>query len=102
MCQRGGELLAELDAGKVELSKVKKDELPVVLQKLSGEELKNYVAKQQETRTNLLAQIAALDKKRQDYIDTEKKRRATEGKTDSFDAKVAEMINTQAARKGIN
>jgi len=45
--------------------------------------------------------VTELSKKREDYIAAENKRLAADGKGDAFDAKVAETLKTQAAKKGI-
>ena len=99
--QGGGELLDSLASGQVKLESLKKDELPPDLQKLDGQELKAEIAKRREARAAIEAQIKTLSQERDDYITQEKKRLAAGSKLDSFDQKVASMIQAEAARKGI-
>ena len=88
--------------GKLDFAKVKKEELPEDLQKLSPEELKKYVETQKKKRDELQAKMVTLNKQRDDYIEAERKKASATGVTNSFDAKVTEAIRTQAARKGIS
>jgi Mg-chelatase subunit ChlD len=99
--QGGGELLDALDEGRIKLDAVKKSELPPELRKLSDDELRAYVEKQQAERTELKKKLAGLLNKRSEHIEAEKKRLAEGGIKDSFDEKVQETIRVQAARKGI-
>ncbi len=99
--QGEGELLDELKTGKTKLESVKKDQLPAEWQKLSDADLKTEIEKKQKERAELQTRIQELSKKREDYMAQERKRLTADGKTDSFDAKVAETIKAEAARKGI-
>jgi Mg-chelatase subunit ChlD len=99
--QGDGELLDSLANGKLKMESLKKDELPVELQKLGDKELKAELEKKQKQRAELQSQIQRLNKEREDFIAQEKKRLAAGGKADSFDQKVTEMIHAEAARKGI-
>ena len=54
-----------------------------------------------EERKKLQRQIDDLLKQRAAFVIKEKKRQAKDGKIDSFDLKVKEIIKSQAARKGI-
>jgi len=99
--QGEGELLDALRENKVKLADVKMDELPEELQKLSTEELKAYVEKQQALRTEIGAKIATLVKERDAYITAERKKLAAAGKTDSFDEQVSRSLREQAAKKAI-
>ena len=99
--QGSGELVDALKDGTVKLEDVKKEDLPEELRKLSADELKAYVAKQQAEREALQKKIAELNKQRDAHILAEQKRLAAAGKGDAFDEKVNETIRTQAARKGI-
>ena len=99
--QGGGELLDNLNSGKVKLESVEKDKLPADLQKLDTAELKAEIGKRQKERATVQEQIQKLSKEREEYIAAERKRQAEAGKGDSFDEKVAASIRTEAARKGI-
>jgi len=100
--QGEGELLDALANGKLKLAEVKKDQLPAELQKLSAPELQAAVEKKQKERADLQVEIAKLGKQREEYLAQERQRLAKSGKADSFDEKVASILHTQAARKGID
>lgn len=95
------ELLDSLANGKLKLADLKKDQLPVEMQKLSEAELKSAVEKKQKERAELQAQITKLGKQREEYLTQERQRLAAAGKADSFDEKVGQTIRAQAAKKGI-
>jgi hypothetical protein len=95
------ELLNALDAGRVRLDSVKKEQLPEELRKLDDAALKAEIAKRQKDRGELQAQVQKLTKAREDFLAQERKRLAATGKADSFDQTVAQTIRVQAARKGI-
>jgi Mg-chelatase subunit ChlD len=99
--QGEGELLDSLAAGRVSLSSVKKDELPADLQKLDEPQLKAKIEEKQKERAELQGKIQQLAQQRENYLAAERNRLAASHKSDSFDAKVASFIQTQAARKGI-
>jgi hypothetical protein len=77
-------------------------QLPDEYQKLRKDELRHRIENARSKRAELQKQVIELSKKREDYIAQENKRLAAEGKSDAFDAKVAETLRTQAAKKGIN
>ena len=97
--QGRGDLLADMAEGAVKLEAVKAADLPPEMQKMTTDERKAYVAKQQEKRAALNKQLEELARKRADFIEAEKKRLAAEGKGDAFDLKVEETIKEQAKRK---
>jgi Mg-chelatase subunit ChlD len=99
--QGEGELLDSIAAGKLKLESVDKNQLPPDLQKLDDKNLKSEIEKKQHERGELQAQIQKLAKERDDFIAKEQKRLAASGKGDSFDQKVADMIRSEAAKKGI-
>ena len=94
--QGSGDLVADLEAGVVDLSKVAKDDLPPEMQRLSLAEQRAYVQARQSERGALNARLERLAKQRASWIEAELRR--TSGTGDSFDRAVSEMINAQAAR----
>jgi Mg-chelatase subunit ChlD len=97
--QGRGDLIDDLRHGHVKLDDVKKEQLPENLQKMTPEELKAHLEKQSAERSKIQNKVTELGKKRQDFIDAERKRLEAEtGKTDSFDAKVSEIVREQASR----
>ena len=77
--------------------KLRKDELPAVLQGLSLEEQKLYLARQQTARDKLNRRLAELSLRRASYLEQEQKRLAGTG--DCFDRKVGEILSSQLEHK---
>jgi hypothetical protein len=96
--QGSGDLVAAYGEGSVDPSRVDAKLLPPEMQKMTPPERSRYIAKQKETRDRLNGTLAALSKKRADYIDAELKRRTAQGAGDAFDTKVAEIIAAEARR----
>ena len=96
--QGRGELLADMTDGTVDLKKLKEDELPPEMRKMSAAERKEYIEKQQAKRDALNQQLADLVRKRTDFIGQERNRLAKEGKGDAFDLKVEETVREQIKR----
>lgn len=94
--QGAGDLVADLEAGTVDLAKIAKDDLPPEMQRMSLAEQRVYVQARQEERDALNARLEKLSRQRAEWIEAELARRGGTG--DSFDRSVAEMINAQAAR----
>lgn len=81
------------------LKNVRDDQLPKELRGKSKDEQKAIVEKMKQKRQNLQQQINAIQKKREQYINEENKKRAASG--DSFDSEVVESIHKQAAEVGL-
>jgi hypothetical protein len=96
--QGRGDLISDVRENAVELDKVKVEELPENMQKMSAEERKDYLKKQGEERDKLTARVNELSKQRQQVIEAENKK-LNNGKGDAFDAKVTEIVNGQVNRK---
>ena len=99
--QGGGDLLDGLISGKVKLDRLDSKKLPQEMQTLSPDARKAYLKTKRVERDKVQARISDLSKKRQAFIDAENKKRASAGKGEAFDLKVAEAIREQAKRKGI-
>lgn len=97
--QGRGDLLNDVKEGSVKLESVKDEELPAEMRTLGKEERAKYVAEKQKERDALNAKLGDLTRQRATFIEQETKRLASAGKGDSFDEKVAEIVNTQADRK---
>jgi hypothetical protein len=96
--QGSGDLVADSAEGRVDMAKLKKDELPPEMQKMTPAQRTAYVADQQKKRDTLNAKLTDLARKRADYIEKEQKRLAAAGGGDSFDTKVVEIVTEQASR----
>lgn len=97
------DLVAEWQDKKVELAKLKPEQLPEALRKLDLNELQAHLKGQLETRQKLLVEMKGLAKKRDEFIkaETEKKRKLGE-LADSFDEQVRGMVRRQGAAKGLS
>ncbi len=71
--------------------------LPEPMQKMSGEEREEFVAKKAKDRAKIQAEIDKLSKERQTYLEKEQ---AKAGKSDGLDAALKDAIRTQAEKKG--
>ena len=100
--QGEGELLDAIAEKKVTLDKVKKDELPAELRKLSPDELKAHVETMQKERAELQKRINELGKERDSFVAAERKKLAKTGKGDGFDEQISKSLRAQAKKKGIS
>ena len=94
--QGAGDLVADLEAGSVDLAKVAKDDLPPEMQRMSLAEQRTYVQTRQAERDALNNRLRKLSEQRAEFIEAELRRLAGSG--NSFDRSVSTMINAQAAR----
>lgn len=95
------DLVALFEENKLEWAKVDEKKLPEHLKKMSQKGREEYLQKQITERRAVQSELDDLLKKRQTFLLAEKKRLAEAGKGDGFDAKVGEIIQAQAARKGL-
>jgi hypothetical protein len=96
------DLVERLMGGTLKITEIDTKKLPADLAKLSPEELNRELQKRIDARKKLQAEMDALLAKRAEFMATEKKRLAAEGKTDSFDENVKKIIREQAALRGID
>ena len=99
------DLLDAVKAGKVDLDKVKKEELPEAMKKMDVKERKEYLDKLEKRRAELNKKALELDKKRGEYIKDELAKKAKkDGKDskDSFDNQVLESLRRQAKKHDID
>ncbi len=91
------DLIDAIKDKKVDLKKLKDDELPEELKKLKTlKEREEYLKKLDAKRTTLNKEAIDLDKKRAAFIAEEMKKKGN-GK-DSFDSNVIEMLRKQAKK----
>jgi hypothetical protein len=96
-----GDLVDDVSDKKVDLKKVKEEELPDELKKLkTTKEREAYLEKVKAKRAALNKEARELDKKRTEYIQAELKKKKDGGK-DSFDSNVLEMLRKQAKKHDI-
>lgn len=97
------DLVAEWEDKNVDLKELKKEELPVELQKLKQVELVKHIEEQSVNRKKLMTEMAACVAKRDAYIKTQtEKQRVAGALKDSFDENVRQMVREQGSAKGLN
>jgi hypothetical protein len=82
---------------KVDLEKLKKEELPAEMQKMTLAEQKAHLAKLDKDRETLQKEALDLDKKRADYI-TKKTAESSKNNKSAFDKQVLEILRKQAKK----
>jgi hypothetical protein len=80
------------------LEKVKTEDLPPELQKMTLDERKAYVEKMGTARADLQKRILTLNKEREAYVASKQKNDAN---AKTLDTEVAKAVKSQAAKKGI-
>jgi hypothetical protein len=96
-----GELIWDVVNRKVKLEEIPDSDLPVQLRSMTVEARKEFVDQQFSKRKELQLKVDELSTQRDAFIKADMERKVAAGTGDSFDAKVAEMIQTQALRRGI-
>jgi len=93
----GGDLVADVAAGRQSLSSVKDDELPENLRAMKPAERGQLVQRQIAERKALNERLSDAVKKRDRYVD-EQRRNSTTQVADSFDRVVEETLRAQVKR----
>ncbi|MGO9410154.1 MAG: vWA domain-containing protein [Spirochaetia bacterium] len=96
--QGTGDLLEDSKDGKVDVDRLRAEELPPEMQRMTPAARKASLAALQAKRDTLNVKLAELSKKRADYIEKERARLMAAGGGDAFDIKVTQIIAEQAAR----
>jgi hypothetical protein len=96
-----GELIWAVVNNKVKLEEIPDADLPVQLQAMSLPARKDFVDQQFAKRKELQIKVDELARERDRLVKVEMDRLIATGVRDSFDAKVAEMIQAQALQRGI-
>jgi Mg-chelatase subunit ChlD len=93
-----GDLVADSADGKVDVGRLRNDELPPEMQKMTPAQRTAYIAQQKERREGLNHRLTELSQKRDAWLVQEQKKIGAAGGGDAFDARVTEIISAQAAR----
>ncbi|MBM3527977.1 MAG: VWA domain-containing protein [Alphaproteobacteria bacterium] len=93
----GGDLVADVAAGRQRLEAVKDDDLPDAVRGMSPADRKAHVEKQAAARKALNERMADLVRKRDTHA-AEQRKKAPAHAADSFDRAVAETLKTQVRR----
>ena len=87
---------AEKD-GAVSVDKMKEDELPDEMKKMSAAERKTYIEKKKKDREQIQGKIKKLSEERQKYVEKEMKKQSSDN---TLDAAIIKSIRKQAVKKG--
>ena len=93
-----GDLLQEIENGRVRLADVKEEDLPAELRKVPKAQRDTEIAKKIENRKEIRSQIMELGKKRTAYINEQRKK---SGKKGGFDEAVAAALTEQLMKRGV-
>lgn len=93
------DIVDKAEADKNFVKTVNKKDLPKELQNKSTEELEKYVQQKSAERTQLQKEISDLATKRQQYIDSEMKKRSN-NETDDLGKAIEKSIHELAAKNG--
>jgi Mg-chelatase subunit ChlD len=96
-----GELIWDVVNRKVKLEEIPDSDLPVLMKAMTLQERAAFVEEQFTKRKELQIKVDELATQRDAFIKAEMDKLGTRGAGDSFDSKVAEIIQTQALRRGI-
>ncbi|MDH3585017.1 MAG: VWA domain-containing protein [Phycisphaerae bacterium] len=83
---------------KVDLAKVKVEDLPENMRKMTVEQRRAYVAEKLKQRTGIQKQIADLNTQRKQYVAAKRKELATKGE-ETLNTAVVKAVRDQAAKK---
>jgi hypothetical protein len=83
---------------KFDITKVKKEDLPEPMRKMTDEQKKAYIADQAAKRVKIQKEIQELSKKRDTYVKAEMAKKGLDEKA-SFDAALRNMVRTQAEKQ---
>lgn len=84
---------------KFDLAAVKKEELPEALRKMTVVELKAHVAEMQTKRTAIQKKVAEVGRKRDAYVQNERRKQAKDGEK-LFEDAILESVRAQARSRG--
>jgi len=93
-----GDLIQDVENEVVKIEAVKVENLPAELKKLAPAERKKEIEKRIAERKAIRAEILTLSKKRDEYIQAERKKTNKQG---GFDQAVAQALREQLHKKGI-
>ncbi len=91
------DLVDAIDAEKVELEEIAKEELPEKLQNMSPEERKTYIEEKKKQRAKIQKRIQELNEQRKKYIAEEMKKRQQQD--DTLGSAIIDAIRDQAEKK---
>ena len=96
-----GELVWDVVNHKVRLEDIPETDLPVMMKSMSREERTTFVSEQFAKRKELQIKVDELAAERAAHVKVAMTKLVETGNADSFDLRVAAMIQDQALRRGI-
>jgi Mg-chelatase subunit ChlD len=94
------ELVEDVASGRVDLSKLDKDQLPEPLQSLPQEQQQKIIKQKNQERQSLLGQIQSLTKQRSAFL--RDKVEEAGGAKESLDNQIYSTVRQQAEKKGLH
>lgn len=82
-----------------DLSKIKNEDLPPEMQKMSPEQQKNFINEKMKKRAEIQKQISALNTQRAKFIQDERMK-SSKGTDKAFDTAMLQALREQAQRRG--
>ncbi|MFL5753258.1 MAG: vWA domain-containing protein [Bacteroidia bacterium] len=95
------ELVNDYKAGKIQIAKVKADQLPPEIARLDAQKKKEYLDKMVAKRDSIDKNMKILVDKRRAYVEQELAKKEKSEVEGSFDNQVYENVKKQAARKDV-
>ncbi len=99
--QGGGDLIDEIDAGRIRLEEVAEEQLPAELRGLSSAQRKDYLVAVRRERVKIQTRIDELLTERRDDLAREMRRLAADGRGHPFDLRILEILREQGRAKGL-
>ena len=96
-----GDLIDDLDRGRVALADLSPEQLPAEMQTLPEAEMGAYLRDRIAARRKIQVRIDGIVEKREAHLAGERARRSAAGDADGFADRVIETVRSQAAAKGI-
>ncbi|MGD9634245.1 MAG: VWA domain-containing protein [Pirellulales bacterium] len=97
---RGRDLVDSLSEDETVLEKVKSEDLPESMQKMSADERKEFVAENSKKRADIQRQIAKLSVERESYIAKERERLAWDAGKSTLGDAVVDAVSKQLSAAG--
>jgi len=97
-CNTAWDLVDACKQKDFDITKVKEEDLPAEMKKMSADERKAHIAKKTVERDEIQKKVLALNQEREAFVTA--KRRET-AKTDTLDTAMVKALRTQAEKKGV-
>lgn len=99
-CNTSWDLVDACRLKKIDLEKIKKEDLPGEMQKMTLQEMKEYVDGKQKEREKLQKEIQNLNVERQKFV-AEERKKLSKSSDQTLDSAIIKCVREQAAKKNI-